>query len=188
MKKYGLACCILPVLACLFLILLWAAPKILPRSTRHQYVDLHDLLIDTSPFPQGWHVDMEAYKDVSSELSWGEDNLAIGFSRGAGPGYAHQYVYRFRNPLSAVYGQIRIKQQGYIYLKSGTYPKEWSYRGEKADDWQIACNDYGCTAMARYGEFVSVFRKNTSPEYMTLIDLEKILRAIDDQIGRQLNR
>jgi hypothetical protein len=68
MKKYGLACCILPSLACLLLllllILLWAAPDILPPSTEHQDVDLHDLLINAGAFPPGWRIDTKAYKDT----------------------------------------------------------------------------------------------------------------------------
>jgi len=40
--------------------------------------------------------------------------------------------------------------------------------------------------MARYDEYISVFDTIMSPEYMTLNDLEKVLRAIDERMARYL--
>ena len=42
--------------------------------------------------------------------------------------------------------------------------------------------------MARYDEYISVFDTIMSPEYMTLKDLEGVLKAIDERMARNLGK
>jgi len=130
-----------------------------------------------------------------SELDWGDENLVIQLQPpGHGDrGFAYHYVFKFRNAASAMYGHFWIQRQGHLFpsgQESRQIPAEWTYRSPIANDWQFACINYGkttwCTAMARYDEYISVFDTIMSPEYMTLNDLEKVLRAIDERMARYL--
>jgi hypothetical protein len=42
--------------------------------------------------------------------------------------------------------------------------------------------------MARYDEYISVFSTTVSPEFMTLKNLEGILRAVDERMARNLGK
>jgi len=130
-------------------------------------------------------------------LDWGDENLTVELQpSGHGDrGFAHHYVFKFRNEASAMYGRFWIQRQGHLFpsgQESRKIPVEWTYRSPIADDWHFACTDYSkttwCTAMARYDEYISVFDTIMSPEYMTLKDLEGVLKAIDERMARNLGK
>jgi hypothetical protein len=157
---------------------------------------MHDLIVDATIFPPGWRIvrGPEPYPE-RSELAWGDENLVVGLQPTGDKGFASHYVFKFRNEASAMYDHFWILRQGFLFpsgRESKEISAEWTYRSPIANDWQFACTDYGktvrCTAMARYDEYISVFDTTTSPELMTLKDLEGILRAIDERMAKSLGK
>lgn len=201
MKKITLGCLVLLVFACGLPVTLWALPSLLPPTVRTPPVDMRDLLVDATVFPSGWRVveKPERYPERSS-LDWGDENLTIGLEPKLQPvdhqAFAYHSVFKFRNEASAMYGHFWILRQGVLFPshRESKIPAEWTYRSPIADDWRFACVDYGqgkrmwCAAMARYDEYISVLNTTVSPEYMTLKDLEGVLRAIDERMARNLGK
>jgi hypothetical protein len=161
-------------------------------------VPLQNLLADAAVFPNDWQVVRGPESEPKGdELAWGEENLIITLEAPSDHGFAYHRVMKFRNEVSALYGQIGIQRQG-LLLSSGqglsVIPAGWTYVSPIADDWQFTCVDYGvanghamwCTVLARYDEYISIFSAVMSPEHMTVKNLEDILRAIDDRFLQYL--
>jgi hypothetical protein len=193
--KWG--CPIFLIIAGMMVIVLWQLPTLLPPSKRAT-VPIRDLLVDAAVFPTDWQVVRGPEPEPDGdELDWGEENLIISLEPQNDRGFAYHRVMKFRNDVSALYGQIGIQRQG-LLLSSGqgltVTPAGWSYVSPIADDWRFACVDYGvvngnamwCTVLARYDEYISIFSTVMSPEHMTAKDLEDILRAIDDRFLQYL--
>ena len=179
---------LLILIGCGLFILYWSTPFLLPSSKREPPIILSNLLLTSDYFPSGWKADgFPEPEPEQFELDWGEENLFIGFQPTGYEGYATHYIYKFRNKAAAKYGLLMIKQQGLLTPYSSETPIGWSYRSPIANDWLFGCIDSkGCTALARYDEFISVFRTNTDSKYMTSDDLETILKAIDKKMNRYL--
>jgi len=126
-------------------------------------------------------------------LDWGDENLVVEFRAPGEKGFAYHHVFKFRNAASAMYGHFWILRLGDVLpprWESRQIPPEWTYQSPIANDWQFGCVDYSkamkCGVIARYNEYISVFDTSTSPEHMTLKDLERVLRAIDERMARYL--
>ncbi|MBC7264520.1 MAG: hypothetical protein H5T64_09245 [Chloroflexi bacterium] len=197
MKKITLGCLVLLLLVCGLPVTLWALPSLLPPTVRTPPVDMRDLMVDATPFPPDWRVvrGPEPQPERSS-LDWGDENLSVGLQPTGDRGFASHYVFKFRNEAAAMYGHFWILRQGVLFPshRESKIPAEWTYRSPIADDWRFACVDYGqgkrmwCAAMARYDEYISVLNTTVSSEYMTLKDLEGILRAIDERMAQCLGK
>lgn len=73
-------------------------------------------------------------------------------------------------------------------------PREWTFQNFQADQFRFGCEEVAynyykatiCTAMARYGSVISIVTIRMFTDRMTVHDVERILRAIDEHIVNQL--
>jgi len=192
MKKRTLGCIGL-LLACL--VLTFFSIAIYGRQkTRAQPVDMYDLMVDVSTFPQGWYIESGPSHPPQGKYLRGEtESLFLQFI-GLEGGATH-VVCRYNNDLQATVSfyvdNEFLKREAVVTPWS--IPHGWSYESQVADRFKFACAELvilsrfrNCTAVAQYDEYVSVFSTRMSPEYMTLEDLESILDAIDERMALYL--
>lgn len=175
-------------MVCVLIGMLWLILLLLPPTVREPPIVLNDLLVTTDVFPLHWKmIGTPEPEPKQFELDWGEDNLFVRFQLVDNQGFATHYIFRFRNETSAKYGLFRIKRQGYLFPSTRTPPEGWRYSSPIADDWLFGCIDAkACTALGRYDEFISIFRTSIDPDFMTLEDLEDILKAIDEKFSKHI--
>lgn len=201
MRKRALNCVGL-LFVCIALATLCTVVSVWPK-TRTRPVDMHDLMVDVSVFPQGWYV-FFGPATIPERARRGErGSLYIvfypeGFESGIDGAY-HE-VYRYRNETDAAiafYSEFlgnEFPNLREAMITSWAVPEEWSYESSTADRFKFACAEFeildrlsrSCKAVAQYDEYISVFRTHVSPEYMTLEDLERVLRAIDERMALYL--
>jgi hypothetical protein len=198
-KKASALGCGLLVCACVVL----AAVR--PNVSRTQTVDMYDLLIDGSVFPEGWYVCIgpapppEHIHSERGELEF----LYVGFCPEGfeqGIGGAEHDVFRYAPGLDvtlAYYLDFSRREFSNRHMVTPyAIPGEWSYHSPVANHFKFACAElepFGlgprirtCTAVAQYGEYISVFGAHMS--HMTLEDMERILTAIDDRMALHLGK
>lgn len=153
-----------------------------------------DLLIGLSDMPPGWIVGYgpgkgRSYispKEDSSEISFyvNDEHLQPG-RRGA----AHE-VYRYRSSEAA-----RGVYKDLVLPRAGKTPEGWSYQSPIADQSDFTCYDYEgrepypfCEWSARYEEYVVIFSSWLIPGYMSLEDIERVVRVIDARMAAYLGK
>lgn len=194
MKKRALGCIGL-LFACValmfFYIVIYGRQK-----TRAQPVDMYDLMVDVSAFPQGWDVEFgPSHPPPGKHIRGESEGLYVQFdARGFDAGAMH-LVCRYKNDLQATVSFYVDNEfpKGDWVVTPWAVPEEWSYESPIADRFEFACAELetlrrfrNCTAVAQYDEYISVFRTHVSPEYMTLEDVERVLRAIDERMALYL--
>ena len=169
--------------------------------TRPETVDTERLLIDASAFPLGWYRAFDAEPIPKREYRE-RQSLSVGFAHEGLQPYtlgASHTVYRYRNELdSAILYTLEFSGKGFpdhIMIAGWVIPEEWSYQSAVADRFRFACGEvdsvpakWTCKAVAQYDEYISVFRTELSPDYMTHEDLERILVAIDERMALYLGK
>ena len=169
--------------------------------SRAPAVDTRALLIDASAFPLGWYACFDAER--VPEREYGErESLHVGFAHAGLEPYtvgASHTVYRYRNELDAtILYTLEFSGRGFPkwnMITPWTVPEEWSYHSTAADRFTFACGEFDflgpkwtCKTVAQYDEYISVFRSELSPDYMTLEQLERVLVAIDDRMSLYLHQ
>ncbi len=166
-----------------------------------------DLLIDLSMLPPEWSI--KGSFSVRDDLHVLRDQDAVDFAgiEFAPPGAefgsrltAGHTVWNFGNSLYATWkfsGRFRPPES----ILSGEKLHGWSYHSKVADRFRLYCRvvepipeahiyEGGwteCTAVGQYHEFISVFVTPIGAEYsMTLEELERILKAIDERMAQLL--
>ena len=195
-KASALGCGVL-VCACV------ALTAVRPNTTRTQTVDMYDLMIDVSVFPEDWDVCVgpspppDHIQSERGELEF----LYVGFCPEGfegGIGGAEHDVFRYAPGLDvalAYYLDFSRREFSNRYMITPyATPGEWSYESPVADRFKFACAELEpfrvtrrtrtCTALAQYEEYISVFGAHMS--YMTLEDMERILVAIDERMALYL--
>jgi hypothetical protein len=149
------------------------------------------LLVDTSVMPSGWTmVDKRRLSKEADDLSVGDSAVVVfAIKELQIPRPTKEYVHRYRNAAVAqsVYEDL-------IHLV-GVVPPSWAYQSAIASQSSVACYDYEgrepypvCEWAAQYEEYVVTVSTWLIPEHMSLPDVEKVIRAIDKQMARQLGR
>ncbi len=183
MRKIFLGSCLTILILCGVVFIVWIRPDLLPPSNRPTEINLHQLLITVDDFPSGWQVDgtPESVSVIDDDLNWGEDNIFAAFRTIDDQGFAYQYIFRFRNEAAAKYGLFWIKRQGILIpLPNDEVLAGWTYKSPIADDWLFGCSaGKVCTALVRYDEFIIHLIISMNPKYMSLDDLENLLKVID---------
>jgi hypothetical protein len=195
-KACGLGCGVL-VCACAVL------TAVRPNTKRTQPVDMHDLMLDASVFPEDWAVcigPVPPPEHIGSER--GEiEFLYVGFCPQGfeqGIGGAEHDVFRYGRGLDvaiAYYLDFSRREFSDRYtITPYAIPQDWSYHSAVADRFRFACAELrpfgaggsvlSCKALAQYDEYISVFGAHMS--HMTLEDMERILVAIDDKMALYL--
>jgi hypothetical protein len=153
-----------------------------------------ELLIGLSDMPPGWEVSWgpEKSKDYIST----HDSFAIAFivndaNLPFGRRGALHAVYRYRSARAAegIYKDVVLPGQ------VGKMPGEWTYQSPIADQSHFACYDYEgrepypvCEWSARYEEYIVDFFSWLIPGYMSLEDMERVVRAIDARMAHYLGK
>lgn len=150
-----------------------------------------DLLIDGSVMPIGWTMTerRELAKDAH-HLSVGDSAIVVFAVKELQiPRRTQQYVHRYRNSAAAkgVYAEF--------IRPDGSTPPSWNYRSTIADESVFACYDYegrepypNCEWSARYEEYIVTVYSWLVPGYMSLPDLEKVIKEIDSRMAQQLGK
>lgn len=195
MKKCAVGCVGL-LFACVALIFFYVVIYDRPKM-RAQPVDMYDLMIDVSVFPQGWDVEFgPSHPPPRKHLRGEDEGLYVQFSTRDFDARATHIVCRYENDLQATISFYVDNEfpKGDWVVTPWAVPEEWSYESPIADRFKFACAEFEilgrvsrfCAAVAQYDEYISVFRTHISPEYMTLEDLERILKAIDERMALYL--
>ena len=154
-----------------------------------------DLLIGVSDMPPGWKVGYGpgkgrfyiSPKEDGSEISFyvSDERIPLG-RRGA---YQGAYRYHSAKAAKGVYENLVLPGQ------VGKTPARWRYQSPIADQSYFACYDYEgrepyptCEWSARYEEYVVVFSSWLIPGYMSLEDMERVVRAIDARMATYLGK
>jgi hypothetical protein len=206
-RKVFLVCLVL-VLPCVAL----AAVRQWVRlaTTRAERIDMLDLMLDVSPFPEQWErcVGPAEQPDHLRPERQASEFWFVGFCPTRSERFeqgidgAEHDVFRYGDPLEAAtvfYGTFLREDFSNRYTTSPwSVPEGWSYSSDTADGFRFACAeiepfDLGrevtkCRAVAQYAEYVSTFSTTLEPEYMTLEELERVLVAIDERMKVHLGK
>lgn len=206
MKKRPSGCalgCGVLLLTCmaltLFYFTIWGKPK-----KRAQPVNMYDLVVDVSAFPQGryWHQVSGPLPPPERKRLRDEDKgLYATFGWGAYEMAQHEVLY-YKNELQATFSFYTLNEFPRFkeMVTPWAVPEGWTYRSPVADRFKFACCEIeteimrgrmrqisSCTAVAQYDEYISIFTTPVSPTApMTLEDLERVLRAIDERMAQHL--
>jgi hypothetical protein len=199
--KRGCALCFgLPLLTCLVVTSALTVLRVWPVN-RARPVATEDLLIDLSVFPRGWYDPFDP--EPIPEREYGEqDSLYVGFAHEGLPPYtvgASHTVYRYRNELdAAILFTLEFSGKGFAnhyMITPWAVPEGWSYTSTVAQRFTFACGEVDfvvpkptCKAIAQYDEYISVFRSELSPDYMTLPQAQAVLAAIDERMSLRLGK
>ena len=212
MKKWAVGGCVAVLLPCG--ILLFACVALMAScglrvwpTTRTPPVDMYGLMIDLSAFPENWRLSFgPVHPPKRAQGEHGErEMLMVDYDPAGFDGELHgayHRVFRYRNQLDAAI-VFYLDFNGGEFLPwhmvtQWAVPEEWLYESPAADRLRFACGEvdmsplgppkWECAAVAQYDEYVSVFRTELSPDYMTLEDVERILLAIDERMSLHLGK
>lgn len=203
-KKSGLGCVAL-LLACMLFCALFRSLRAVigVYTARREPVDLYELVLDASVFPQSWYTCLGPVRPP--ERARGErlerDMLYAGFCPEGfdqGIGGAQHAVFEYGDELGAAmafrWDFSRHEFSNRYTVSPWAVPEQWSYRSSVADRFKFACayvepfgSDHAilsCNALAQYDQYVSYFQAQLS--HMTLDDLERVVVAIDERMAFHL--
>jgi hypothetical protein len=208
MVRKGLLGCLVLVLACLGLATMRQVVR--RGTTRAERIDMLDLMLDVSPFPEAWERcvgPIQQPEHVRPERG-ARESWFVGFCPSRSERFeqgidgAEHDVFRYGDPLEAAtvfYGTFLREDFSNRYTTSPwSVPEGWSYESDAADGFRFACAEIEsldlrrrvmtCLTIAQYGEYVSSFSTTLEPEYMTLEQLKRVLVAIDERMAQQLGK
>jgi hypothetical protein len=181
-----------------------------PATTRAERIDMLDLMLDVSPFPEAWErcVGPAQQPPNLRPERHASEFWFVGFCPTRSERFeqgndgAEHDVFRYVDPLEAAtafYGTFLREDFSNRYTTSPwSVPEGWSYQSDTADGFRFACAETEtldlrrhvrkCRAVAQYAEYVSSFTTTLEPEYMTLEQLERVLVAIDERMAQQLGK
>lgn len=197
-KKSALSCVGL-LFVCVAATTVCAAISVWPK-TRTQAVNVYDLTIDVSVFPDAWDACVGPAPLPKRERGERE-SLHVGFCPEGfeGIGGSFHEVYRYRNEVdAATLFHLEFSGRGFPkwhMITPWAVPEEWSYQSPVGDRFKFACGEadlpdsrWTCKAVAQYDEYISVFVTHLSPDNMTLQDVKRILVAIDERMASYLEK
>ena len=193
MSKRRLGC--LGVLVAFLILVLSCVVVNWLSGARETPVDMRDLVVDVSAFPEGWVVQIGPYHPPKGKNLAGElEATIVQFERPPGSLVTSHRVLRYRNGLQAAvafYTTDEFAVRDYN-LTPWEVPEGWNYESPTADRFRFACAELevwdrfvSCRAVAQYDEYVSVFSAHISLQ-LTPEEVEPILRAIDERMDRYL--
>lgn len=107
--------------------------------------------------------------------------------------FANQVIFRYSIDKGAKekYQDLRYSEfRDDLYSTPWLVPAELPYQSPVASEFHLACITWeegkACKAIARYGKYVSQFSTNIASEFMRLVELGNVLRAIDERAATVL--
>jgi hypothetical protein len=149
----------------------------------------NELLINLSDMPSGWSVgygpgqafDERGNDDASMVIFYADT-----FPSGKGTSHA---VYHYAT-ITAAQNAFQDKSTW-----PGTVPPGWTYRSPVSDQTVFSCYDWegrepypDCTWVARYQEYVVVLNAWLLPNRMSIADLDRVVRVIDQRMAQYFHR
>ncbi len=150
---------------------------------------LEDLLIGQDVIPSVWKDRWGPFTQFGDDLCSTEcASIQFGVSGRESHTQAFHDVYRY---LSADIARRTFEK---VYLPSRIYLKaveEWTYQSTTAGQSHFGCSGDGhsppiCQWAGQYEEYIVVFWVRMTPEEVTLADIEKAVRAIDERMTSYL--
>jgi hypothetical protein len=201
LTEAGPIACLVPLTLCAALSAACVLVLALPGGGGHA-VDPRLLLADVSWFPTGTRV-WQGPEAIPLELDFqSESNSSISFLPPQAPVLASHNVFRFRNAAIAIlmYRSITgVEYRDFDTLEGWNVPLQWDYKSAIADQFEFRCARSAalpspsppsplvqCSAVARYGDFVSVFSSPVIPGAVSLSDVQNILQMIDARMAEYL--
>ncbi len=162
------------------------------------YPPIENLLIDVSVFPSDWQADADGPEPDPSAPFGGirsVERTELNFYSDVSG--AFENIERFKSSRKA-YEEF-VRQKDFLFKSTefqGPYeiPEELPYRSDLADQFYFACwrpeytSILGCDYLAQYGPYLVHFNLGWNPGALTVSELEKILRAIDDKMANYADR
>jgi hypothetical protein len=174
---------------CSILVVLLASCGIGEKRVPERGFAPSELLIDGADMPPGWIHDYGPGPAIDDRAT--NDAAMIKFMADTHPqgrGISHS-VYRYEYISVAKY---RFGEKATL---AGTTPEAWTFRSNTADEERFVCYDYEgrepypvCRWVARYEEYVVVFRGWLLPERLTLQDMDRMVAIIDERMAQYLDR
>lgn len=206
----GLALLAAPVVVSFVCLAVWCAAALQvcqvvlhEAKTTTLQPDMHELMIDVSPFPTNWSVCIgplpppERAQGQHGEIESLHTQLCYD-GAGCQTFGAEQRLYRYRTEIEARSAfESDFSTSEFVYHKSVLtpwhVPDGWTYQTTVADEFKFACArldmgvvgppEWRCTSVARYGQYISAFNSALSPDCMSLGDLARVLEAIDEHMA-----
>jgi len=154
------------------------------------------LLVGIDPFPIGWRVSDDGPERVSSAPLGGRgsiQSIEVSYHLPEVAGASEQ-IYLFQSTREA--SRYLARRVDHTFRQTElddpwVVPEELAYQSSKADYSYWACDlstsvtpMQGCTYVAQYGAYVVLFGIDWIPGHsVSWVDLERILRAIDDKMA-----
>jgi hypothetical protein len=169
-----------------------------------EYPPIDQLLIDESPFPEGWEAS-DPNKDFPPLAPWTSGREEVKYVdrtyyAPSGGGKAFIRIQRFSDPTAAT---KEYRQKTDIAFRKTewntpwTVPAELVFESAIADPYRYACSMEGagelarpeCAYVAQYGVYTLEFYIDFyDTNVITYTDLLPILQAIDGQMEQHLNK
>lgn len=151
---------------------------------------VEDLLLDQTFIPSVWKDAWGPFFPAGNEMSTRESTaIQFGVAEREAPIQAQQMVYRYRTD-----GVARLTFENEYLPQVGFFSaaREWTYQSQVADRSFFGCYDWEgrdipvCEWAGQYEEYIVVFWTRMTPDEVTLADIEKAVRAIDERMTSYL--
>lgn len=155
----------------------------------HPINNIESLLITENDLPTGWKLNYVT--PITGDFDWGIENRRIVFNYFNEKGFAHQYVYRFKNTFEARYAYIFLSKD--LPIIKDNKNNFYNYKSRVANESIFMCdiNDVGgeiCDFLGRYEDYIIYFSYSADLDVMSPSDLEKILKTIDSSMNLFLGK
>jgi hypothetical protein len=166
----------------------------------------YELLIGQEIIPENWRMVEYAQKTLDNEGQ--EDGSYIIFQKSDAKFFARggEDIYRYDSRNTAQWHYERFRK---LYLEKGAYdlsnwetPGDFHFKSTLAENWRFACVQHQeilrldnsstsvlCQYLAQYDEFLvsfSIKQQADGQQLISLQDIEKIIKAIDQQMVKYL--
>jgi hypothetical protein len=158
-----------------------------------RFYPIEDLLIDESAFPPDWQRDPDGpAPDPSAPFGGIKSVERTTLNFNSTTASAFETIERFKNSKKAhddFNSQRNFLFKGTEFQGPYEIPDELPYESDVADRYHFACwqPDYtlmrGCSYLAQYGSYLVQFHLGWDPDALTPLELENVLRAIDEKLA-----
>ena len=151
----------------------------------NETINLYDLLIKAEDLPSEWYLGEEGI-GINDDRSWdsaGSYYYTANY-QDQFPRLVTQMIYRHKtiDKAKSDYGY------GISYLTGNTEPPScWDFQSTIADESGIICRDDYCLWEARYECVVIEIIGGGVPGYVTIEDMENIVKLVDEKAGELLD-
>lgn len=168
--------------------IIWLFPTFFPDAEEHVNLQLDQLFYsDAEVSPNYEFKYLLVGSDVPHASYRGSETQIKAFKSTSDVGFFLQYIFRFRNELTAIYDQKAIRE---FYFSDGEPVEKISYVSPYADVWWYKCgpttHGYYCTVISRYDEIIIV-TTFSNDDSLTGSEIDRMLEIFDNRANKLLN-